>query len=269
MGTRGATLRRHLRLWRRFAIMAFVRDAEYRLNFFFNAGQGLLQLALAVATFLLLYQFTGEVAGWTRAEALLLVGIYRIVDGVIGLQIAPNLTAIDRYIRQGDLDFLLLRPVSSLFLVSLRYLRLDEIVNIASGLMLAFWAGQQAGVSWSVVGSAGAALFCLCGIVILYALWLLTVTLSFWLVQVDSLDQLFYGIFETARYPVTYFKGVVRATLIFIIPVAFATTFPSQALLGEADWRFLPLGLALALGALALARTFWNYALRHYGSASS
>lgn len=83
-----------------------------------------------------------------------------------------------------------------------------------------------------------------------------------------SLPQL-YGIFEAARYPVTYFKGVARALLTFAVPVAFATTFPSQALLGTADLRLLLPGLALAASALIATHMFWSCAVRHYSSASS
>ena len=95
------------------------------------------------------------------------------------------------------------------------------------------------------------------------------VTCSFWLVQVDTLDTLFYSVFETARYPITFFKGLVRAVLTFAMPVAFATTFPAQALLGTADLHLLLAGIALATVALILTHLFWNYAVRYYSSASS
>ncbi len=260
---------RYVRLWRRFAIIAFVREAEYRANFLIGVGEGVVQLALAVVTFLLLYRFTNTVAGWTQAQVLVLVGVYRIVDGLVGLQIAPNMLAISGYIRRGEMDFLLLRPVSGQFLVSLRMLELPEAVNVTIGLALTVYAGNLAHVQWSVANVAAALIFGLCGLAVLYALWFLTVTLSFWLVQVDSLDTLFYSLFETARYPVSFFKGLVRALLTFAVPVAFATTFPAQALLGNADPRLLPVGLVLAGCALAATRLFWTYAVRRYSSASS
>ena len=260
---------RHLRVWRQFVVMAFVREAEYRVHFLLNLVDGIAQLALAVATFLLIYRYTDTIAGWSRDEALLLVGIYRVVEGLIGLQIAPNMRAISGYIRRGEMDFYLLRPVSGQFLVSLRRLQLNEIGNVLVGLGLAFYAGNAAGVRWGVLAVAEAAAFLTCGLILLYALWFFTVTLSFWLVQVDTLDLLFFGLFETARYPVTYFTGAVRAVLTFVVPVAFATTFPAQALLGSADRRLLAVGAALAIGALLGTRAFWNYAVRHYGSASS
>lgn len=260
---------RYLRLWRRFLILAFVREAEYRVNFMVGVAEGITELALAVVTFLLLYQFTNTVAGWSRAQVLVLVGVYRVADGLIGLQVAPNMLAISGYIRRGDMDFLLLRPVSSQFLVSLRNLSLPDAVNVLIGLALTVYAGIHAGVVWSLSGIAGALLFGVCGVILLYALWFATVTLCFWLVQVDSLDTLFYGLFETARYPISFFKGVIRALLTFAVPVAFATTFPAQALLGTADYRLLPVGVALAAAALVATHLFWSYAVRHYSSASS
>src|SRR4051812_47222003 len=90
----GLLMIRYLRLWRQFVITAFVREAEYRMNFVIGVGEGLAQLALAVISFLLLYRFTDQVAGWTQAEVLILVGVYRIVEGLINLQIAPNMQAI-------------------------------------------------------------------------------------------------------------------------------------------------------------------------------
>lgn len=260
---------RYGKLWRRFFIIAFVRETEYRINFLISAGEQMAQVAVAVLTVLILYRFTGRVAGWSQAQVLLLVGIYRVVEGVINMQIAPNMMAMSGYIRHGDMDFLLLRPVSSQFLVSTRTLELSESVNVAIGLGLAVYAGHLAGIGWSVAGCVVAALYALCGVVLLYALWFFTVTWTFWLVQVDTLDTLFYSMFEAARYPVDFFKGAFRALLTFVIPVAFATTFPVEALQGSVQWSMLIGGIVLSVGALLGTHLFWRYALRHYSSASS
>src|SRR4051812_855535 len=259
----------YLRLWCQFAVNAFVREAEYRANFVIGLVEGLIQLALAVLTFSLLYRFTDQVAGWTQAQILMLVGVYRAVDGVFGLLLAPNLLRISGYIRQGEMDFILLRPVSSQFYVSLRVLNLPEVPNIVIGLGLVVYAGAQAGVPWTVGGVALAVGFALCGLALLYALWFAVITSAFWFVQVDATDGIFYGILETAQYPVSFFKGFMRTLLTFVVPVAFATTFPTQALLGQADPWLLVVGAGLSAAALYASHRFWNYAVRHYSSASS
>jgi ABC-2 type transport system permease protein len=239
------------------------------MNFVIGVGEGLAQLALAVISFLLLYRFTDQVAGWTQAEVLMLVGVYRIVEGLINLQIAPNMRAVSGYIQSGEMDFMLLRPVSSQFLVSLRTLALPEGVNVLIGLLLLIYAGNAAGVHWSALGVLAAGAFGLSGLLMLYALWLFVVTFAFWLVQIGNLDTFFYSLFETARYPVTFFKSPLRALLTFAFPVAFATTFPTQALRGQVDLRLLPVGFALAVALLVGTHLFWNYAVRHYSSASN
>jgi ABC-2 type transport system permease protein len=262
-------MRRYLRLWRRFVILAVVREAEYRMNFVFGVVEGLAQLALAVFTFLLVYRYTDQVAGWAQAQVLVLVGIYRIVDGLISLQISPNLNEVPDTIRRGEMDFVLLRPVSSQFFVSLRKLSLPDLVNATIGLIIVVIAGYRAGITWNLLGIVEAVAFLTCGVLLLYALWFFLVTWAFWLINVGTMSYLFYTATEPARYPVTYFKGFVRALLTFAIPVAFATTFPAQALLGTVDLRMLPIGITMAAIALLGTHVFWNFAVRHYSSASS
>ena len=260
---------RYLRLWRRFVTLALVREAEYRLNFAVNVLEGFAQLGVVVLTYALVYRFTDRVAGWTAAEALMLVGVYRALDGLLALQIAPNLMRMSRYIGEGELDFILLSPVSSQFLVSLRWLQLPEIVNVLIGVALTIYAGGRAGITWSAPHVLDALVLAGCGLVLLYCLWFALVTLAFWLVKVEALGFLFYDVWQAGRYPVDYFKTSVRLLLTFIFPVAFATTFPTQALRGDVDPRLLVVGPALAALALLLAHRFWTFAVRRYSSASS
>jgi ABC-2 type transport system permease protein len=259
----------YFRLYRQFVILAFVRQAEYRVNFLLSVGVGLVNVVLAILTFLLLYRFTANVAGWSRAQVLLLLGVYRVVEGLINLQVAPNMRALGPAIRSGDMDFLLLRPVAGQFLVSLRTLDLPEFLNVLVGLALALYAGNLAGVDWSAGHIGVALLFGICGLIVLYAIWFLIVACSFWLVQIDTLDELFFSVAQTARYPVDFFRGGLRSLLTFVIPVAFATTFPTEALLGRADARLLPVGVLLAAVALLATHFFWRFAVRSYSSASS
>lgn len=259
---------RYLRLWRRFVVLALVRETEYRASFLFSVFEGFAELAVAVLTFALLYQFTPGIAGWSAPEALALVGVYRVVDGLIALQVAPNLTRFGEYIGQGDLDFILIRPVSSRFLVSLRWLRPPEAVNVLVGMVLAVGAATRVGHGWSAVGVLTALILIGCGLILLYCLWFAIVTSAFWLVRTE-IHWLFYDVWQTARYPVDYFKGPIRAILTFALPVALATTFPTQALLGNADPRLIAPALLGAALALVATQWLWDFALRHYGSASS
>ena len=185
---------RYARLWRRFVVLAVVREAEYRVNFLASVVEGTAQLGVAVLTFVLLYRFTSGIAGWSAAQALVLVGIYRALDGLLALQIAPNLMRISEYIGQGDLDFILLRPVASQFLVSLRWLRPAEAVNVLIGLALVAYAASRTGVSWTLAGTAMALVLAACGFALLYCLWFAIATCAFWLVKVEPLGYLFYDV---------------------------------------------------------------------------
>jgi ABC-2 type transport system permease protein len=137
------------------------------------------------------------------------------------------------------------------------------------GLALVAYAGHLAGLRWSAGNAALAALLCLCGLVAIYALRFMLVTCAFWLVNVKTLHDLLHPVFQVGQYPVGFFKGWVRVVLTFVVPVAFATTFPAQALLGTLDPRLVPLGLILAATALFASHRFWHVAVRHYTSASS
>jgi len=260
---------RYVRLWRRFVAMALVREVEYRASFLVSVLEGVAQLGLAVLTLVFLYSYTDGIGGWTAEEALMLVGVYRVADGLLALQVAPNMLRVSGYIQRGEMDFILLRPVSSRFLVSLRWLQLPEAVNVFIGLGLAFVAGERAGVDWSLAGVLAALALGACGLVIAYCLWFGSVTLAFWIVSVDPIGELFYTVWETARYPVTFFRGPVRATLTFLLPVAFATTFPTEALIGELDARLVAVGVVLAAVALLGTQLFWRVGVRRYSSASS
>jgi ABC-2 type transport system permease protein len=260
---------RYLRLWRRFFVTALVREAEYRASFALAVVEGLSQVLLVVLAFELIYQFSDTIAGWRREQVLLLVGVYRIADGVVGAQIAPNMLALPGYVRTGELDFHLLRPVSSQFLVSTRRLTLPELTNVAIGVGLVVYAAGPAGVAWNGLALAQAAVLLLCGLGLLYAVWFAIMTCSIWLVEIDTLETLFFSLFQAAQYPVHFFSGPARALFTFAFPVAFATTFPTEVLLGRGDPRLVALGLALAGAALVGTHLFWRRALRHYGSASS
>ena len=71
------------------------------------------------------------------------------------------------------------------------------------------------------------------------------------------------------RYPVAFFPLVVRLALTFIVPLAFATTFPAEALTHGISWWLVPGAIAFAALAVVALRAFWNVAIRQYASASS
>ena len=263
------SMRLHLRLWRRFAALAVVREMQHRGHFAAMTVSSLLLLVLALVPVWLLFGFADRIAGWTQAEMIVLVGVYRLVDGLLITQIATNMNRLGSLIEQGDLDLILTRPVSSQFYVSLRWLNSAEAVNILIGPVVIGIGLWQGGIAPSVGGIVAALILVGCGVVLLSCAWSACVYSVFWLMSIEPVSMLFHDIWQAGKYPVTFFPPAVRAFFTVLVPTAFATTFPAQALTGGLSPWLVPAGVGLTVLALLLVRAYWRYALRFYASASS
>lgn len=262
-------IRRHLRLWRRFLTQAIVRETHYRASFVATIAVGIIQLVLSLIPVLLLYSFTDAVNGWSRGEVIALGGMYQAAFALLAMTVQVNMSRMSSSIREGELDLILTRPVSSQFYVTLRWVDPAEVFNVLIGLAVVAIGLGRAGVTPSLAGMAQAALLAGCGLVLLTAVWSAFVYLAFWFTSVSSIWMLTRDVMDAGRFPLAFYPATVRVLLGFVFPVGFATTFPVEALTGRSSWAMVGTGIALSVLALALLRAYWRFAVRFYSSASS
>jgi ABC-2 type transport system permease protein len=172
-----------------------------------------------------------------------------------------------RYVEQGTLDFVLLKPISSQFWLSLRQLSPWGIPDICFGLGLIIYAGMALDLKAMdlILGIVLLGLGC----IILYSLWFMLGATSIWFVKIYNVTEVLKGFLEAGRYPMVAYPAIYRIFFTFIIPIAFLTTVPAEAMLGRLDPLWLPVTFLLAIALLTLSHYFWQFALKFYTSASS
>ncbi|MEZ4632853.1 MAG: ABC-2 family transporter protein [Deinococcales bacterium] len=180
----------------------------------------------------------------------------------------PNLNKLPEYIRLGDLDFFLLKPVSAQFMVSCRYISLWDSVEIFLGLALIL-IGMARNGSLNFANLALGLIMFVLGLIILYSIWLILISSAFWFVRVNNITEIFWGLFMAGRFPAKAFPLWVRFMITVIMPIIFVTTLPASAAIGRLSLGMLTLSLSIAILLFYLSHRFWRFALSNYTSASS
>jgi ABC-2 type transport system permease protein len=258
-----------LRLLWVFFRVGVMGELAYRVNFVVRLFQSLLELGTALAGLAVVFTYTDTLGGWRPDEIVALVGVYFLVGGIIGLVIQPSMEAFIESIREGTLDFELTKPVDAQLLVSIQDVEIWELIDILLGFGLLTVALVRLGEQVGIVQAATFAVMLLAGAAIVYAFWLMLATLSFWFVRVENILVIFQSMYEAGRWPISLYPGWLRFGLTFLVPVAFATTVPAEALTGRLDPGTLAGALALAAALLAVSRLFWRAGLRRYSGASA
>ncbi|MFH1571544.1 MAG: ABC-2 family transporter protein [Gemmatimonadota bacterium] len=258
-----------LRLLCLFFRIGLMNELQYRANFviqFLKSGQSLVISLLGVAV---IYNHTDNLNGWRPAELVALLGIFVFMGGLIDLVVSPSMEKLIEDVRQGTLDFTLTKPQDAQLLASISQVRIWRIFDVVLGMGVV--AAALAHTSWTA-GARELATFAvalLAGAVIMYSFWLILSTASFWFVRVDNIFVIFHSMYDAARWPVTIYPGWLRAILTFLVPVTFAVTVPSQALIGHLGGSLLVGTLALAVGLSAGSRLLWRIGVRRYSGASA
>jgi len=225
--------------------------------------------AIQLTLIQVIYSHVQDVAGWNKYQMIVLIGTNDIVQKTFQLIFMINCMELPENIRTGKLDFALLQPANSQFLVSIRKFDIGSIINGSSAFAITYYALWKLDVHVTFQQVILYVVLILNGVLIHYALMLAIVTISFWIVRAQGLVYGYYNLFQIARMPREAFKGISRIFFTFCIPMLVVANFPASVLAhGMTDWRNLwVFGIAAFF---LLTVTFWfRYALRFYTSASS
>ena len=259
----------YLRLFIVYFRLSVMGELAYRVNFYVQLFQSLVELATALTGLAVIFSYTQNLAGWSPNEMLALVGVYFITGGLIGLVIQPSLEQFITAVRDGTLDFTLIKPEDAQFLMSFQVVNIWKLIDIVMGFAVLITALIRL---QSRVGAGQALAFglmLLTGAVIIYSFWVILATLAFWFVRVENILVIFQSMYEAGRWPISLYPGWLRFALTFIVPVAFATTVPAEALTGRLTGNALAGAIVVACILLLISRVFWRVGLRHYSGASA
>ncbi len=242
---------------------------QYRVDFLVQGAMAFFWMAWAVVPLLVVYDRRESVAGWDFASALVVMGWFLAMKGILEGAVNPSLASVVEHIRKGTLDLVLLKPADAQFLVSTAKFAPWHVVDVAAGAGVIAVAFSRMGRRPGGAEVAAALLLTACAVAVLYSLWILVVSAAFFVVKVDNLSFLFLSIFDAARWPASVFTGFWRFLFTVVIPLALMTTLPAEALLGRIRPAALGAAVAGSLAFVAAARVVWLRAIARYTSASS
>ncbi len=262
-----------------FARNSLVRDMTFRGNFIVECVSSLSWMAMNLGYYLLIFQFTtsiGENTGWGKYEFFVFLATTLFINSIVQAFFMPNCEEFSELIRTGGLDFALLKPIDTQFLVSLHKIDWSSLSNfIFAACLLAYslahlpqWPTPVQAVLYPV--------YVVCGVAIMYSLMITLSATSVWLGRNQTLYDFWFYITNFSRYPMEIYRGPVGQPLrwffTFIIPVLVVVNVPAQLMakpLEAQSWPLVGFALVATAASLWCSRYIFNSAMLSYRSASS
>lgn len=242
---------------------------QYRFDFVLKGVMSVFWLVVTLIPLMVVFSQKHMMVGWTYPESLVVVGWFVLLKGVLEGGVTPSMATVTEGIRDGKFDFTLLKPADAQVLVSTARFEPWRAVDIAGAFGIFIYAFAKMGHPPSFAAVAKALLLLVVALVLLYSVWILIVSASFFVVRVDNLSYLLSSLFDAARWPVNVFHVVLQVIFTIVFPIALMTTYPAMALLGRLGVQTTLVCAAGGVGFAVAARLVWLRAIRNYTSASS
>jgi ABC-2 type transport system permease protein len=262
-------LGRYFRIYTALWKNSVARELSFKANFLMWIVVESLWFGLQLTFIGVLYLHTDHIGTWTKWQVVMLIGASHFIQQIYQAFFLVNCTNLSELVRTGKLDFLLLLPVNTRFVVSLRQVDLGGFVNAISAVGVMFYAAHRLSLVPTAGQVAGFLVLCVAGVLIHYSLMFLLASISFWTVRAQGIVWGYYNLFQIARMPDEAFRGLFKAFFTFAIPMLLVSNVPVRLLVNKFSPGPLLLLLAMTVVCFAVSEWGWKASLKHYTSASS
>lgn len=222
-----------------------------------------------IAFLLITFHNQTFIAGWGFYNMLILFSTYRVTNGFINLFLKRNIENMINTVRKGDLDLLLIRPVSSWFLLSFTQMTATRIADIVTGSILIVYCLFF--IQWTMTSLLLYVISALIGLTLISCLYVLISFTAFFNTKESTLEFFDKTIRASNRVPLSMANDTIKFITFWILPLMFLSTLPTE-ILEERHYNALLLitcGLILVTAYILITRTVWQFCIKRYGSASS
>lgn len=262
-------LKKHLYLYLLFIKSCLINELEYRVNFFMGLAVESGYLLAKSIYIIVVYKNNLHFNGLTPDSILLFIGTYTFMTGIYWCVFAINFFRIPEYVRTGQFDILLTKPVSLQFITTLRYVEFGSILpNIGGGLVMIIVAWNRLGMAVSAANIGFFVLFICLGLIATYAFFMIPFLISFWTIKADSLITTSFALWDFNNMPMHIYSKWIQRIGFFILPVFLITNPAPSYLLGLIGPYRVAAAVILPFVLLIISRLLWKTALRRYASAN-
>jgi ABC-2 type transport system permease protein len=261
-------LPRYIKAYLQFLRNSIATEMEYRASFVFKNLASLIWMIGALFFIHVLFTQVSTVGGWSKDEILLLYVSFSLAADTMHVFLRKNFERFSSLTRKGELDWLLLRPINSRFMVSLMTggVDINSIFRLLSGFGLFIYFLPT---GTSIMNILMFFVFQVLGMLAVYSFTYILHTLNIWFVRLDNITHLSFMILDLSRVPLDSWPSGVRLFLIYIIPVGIFSTFAVKTLTSGPNYTYILISIVVVVALFVASQKFWHFALKHYSSASS
>ena len=241
----------------------------YRADTIVNILLNLMWLGWELLSLNIIFNNTDTLGGWGMGELIALLGVFRLVNTMMIALIWPNTEKFNQSIRDGSMDYTILQPVNSMFLVTFSRITVWRIWDLILAAVLIVVGVNMSAETTTPAQILTFILLAISGMIVIYSLWIVLIALTFWFVKFDNNVTILQALMDSGRYPATVYPAWLRLIVTFIIPIAVATTVPLQALRGELTLVQIFIFLGVSVASFLIASQVWKSGLKQYSGASS
>ena len=220
------SLKRYLTIYAALWKNSIVREMSFKANFLLWIVVEMLWFALQLSFFAVIYSHTDRIGTWSKWQVVMLLGASHFIQQIFTAIFLTNCTQLSELIRTGKLDFMLLLPVNTRFMISFRQVDLGGFINALSAVAVMIYAAKQLHLSPTWEQLTGFVLLAAVGILIHYSLMFLLASVSFWTVRAQGIVWGYYNLFNIARLPDEAFRGLFKAFFSFVLPMLLVSNVP-------------------------------------------
>lgn len=263
-------IKRYLILYWMFVKNCVMSQMEYRFNFYMSCLIQLAFMGIKLTYVVVLYKAGISINGVTPDQMTIFIGTYSALSGIFVSFFLINFGSLSNQIRTGELDMLIVKPVSLQFLATLRRVDIGfSLVSVVVGGAMIIIGWTRAGIEASFINIAGFIGLTMCGIFLTYSVFLIPNIFAFWFISTGGLSQIVNQLWDFNNMPMIIYTNVIRTIGLFIVPVFVITNFGAMFVLDMMSPWLILWGILAPVIFFIISRLLWNFAVKHYSSASS